>query len=334
VAVAPLLPNNPSSMSEIPANLPLGNLPLANLDEYTGYLAAEGFDEPLLEEIGGADLSVGRLHLKAGPPLKAAWAANIWHHPRLLTIASIGDGAKQLRDLQRNWVAYSPHLHRRSTLLQDKLPKVSAKPLVFGAPAPSAPLGSWCLLDETHLIAAPECSSPFPHGEALFVEDREAPPSRAYLKLWEGFTRFGVAPKPGALCLDLGASPGGWTWVLAGLGARVISVDKAPLEPRIAAMAGVTCLKQSAFALEPATAEPVDWLFSDVICYPERLYRLVQAWREAGKARNFFCTLKFQGPTDHETARLFAAIPGSQLCHLHCNKHELTWLLVDPNRQD
>jgi 23S rRNA (cytidine2498-2'-O)-methyltransferase len=38
------------------------------------------------------------------------------------------------------------------------------------------------------------------------------------------------------------------------------------------------------------------------------------------------CTLKFQGPTDHETARRFAAIPGSRLMHLHHNKHELTWI--------
>jgi 23S rRNA (cytidine2498-2'-O)-methyltransferase len=42
----------------------------------------------------------------------------------------------------------------------------------------------------------------------------------------------------------------------------------------------------------------------------------------------FLCTLKFQGETDHATARAFAAIPGSQLLHLSCNKHELTWALV------
>ena len=42
--------------------------------------------------------------------------------------------------------------------------------------------------------------------------------------------------------------------------------------------------------------------------------------------RNFVCTIKFQGETDHGAAAAFAAIPGSRLLHLHHNKHELTWM--------
>ena len=45
-----------------------------------------------------------------------------------------------------------------------------------------------------------------------------------------------------------------------------------------------------------------------------------------GLVRNFVCTIKFQGATDFETMRAFAAIPGSRLLHLHHNKHELTWV--------
>ena len=33
-----------------------------------------------------------------------------------------------------------------------------------------------------------------------------------------------------------------------------------------------------------------------------------------------------RGPTDHEAARAFAAMPGSRLLHLFHNKHELTWI--------
>src|SRR5207244_12184354 len=33
-----------------------------------------------------------------------------------------------------------------------------------------------------------------------------------------------------------------------------------------------------------------------------------------------------QGATDHDAARRFAAIAGSQLHHLFHNKHELTWI--------
>jgi Predicted SAM-dependent methyltransferase len=59
--------------------------------------------------------------------------------------------------------------------------------------------------------------------------------------------------------------------VLAKLGARVIAVDKAPLDPAVAALPGVEIRQASAFALDPAEIGPVDWLFSDVICYPARL---------------------------------------------------------------
>jgi 23S rRNA (cytidine2498-2'-O)-methyltransferase len=102
-------------------------------------------------------------------------------------------------------------------------------------------------------------------------------------------------------------------------------VDKAELDPRVAGMKGVRVERASAFELEPKTHPPVDWLFSDVICYPGRLLAYVQRWLDAGKAKNFVCTLKFQGTTDHDVAREFARIPGSRLQHLHHNKHELTW---------
>ena len=299
-------------------------------DNVTAYLAAEGFEAELAEELGEEAAQIGRLFLLSGPPRPAAWAANVWHDPVTLPIASIGDGAKQLRAIQRNWAVYSHAHHRRAALLQEKLPKVSAKPLTFGDPVPTAPLGSWTLLDETTILAAARCSSPFPNGEVQFVEDKTAPPSRAYLKLWEGLTLLGVKPGPGELCLDLGSSPGGWTWVLQSLGPKVISVDKAPLDPAISALPNVEMRRESAFGLDPRTIGPVDWLFSDVICYPARLYAMIERWLKAGTCRNFVCSVKFQGATDHETARRFAAIPGSRLMHLHNNKHELTWALIRP----
>jgi 23S rRNA (cytidine2498-2'-O)-methyltransferase len=294
--------------------------------EITAYLAADGFLDELLVELGAVESIHGRLVLASGPPRPAAWAQNIWYAPRRLAIASIGDAARRLRDIQRNWALYSWDVHRRAALIAEKLPNVSAKPLRFGDKAPSAPLGAWTLLDPQTVLAAARCSSPFPNGEVSFVEDREAPPSRAYLKLWEALTVIGARPGPGDLCLDLGASPGGWSWVLQQTGARVIAIDKAPLDHRIAALPGIEIRQMSAFALEPRSLGPVDWLFSDVVCYPARLLRLIETWLAAGTCRRFVCTLKFQGATDHETARRFAAIPDSRLMHLSHNKHELTWV--------
>lgn len=296
----------------------------------TGYLAPEGFLDDLLAELGAVAAVHGRLVLAEGPPRPAAWTANLWLDPVRLPIGSIAEGAGALRAIQRNWALYDFKLHRRARLIQQRLPHVSAKPLRFPGPAPSAPLGSWTLLDAGTILAAARCTSPFPNGEIAFVEDREAPPNRAYLKLWEAFTLLGVHPKPGERCLDLGASPGGWSWVLQSLGASVLAVDKAPLAPAIARLPRVEFLKASAFALEPQAVGPVDWLLSDVICYPQRLLTLVERWLAPGLARNLLCTLKFQGPTDHDTARRFAAIPGSRLFHLHHNKHELTWCRLAP----
>ncbi|MGH7058751.1 MAG: SAM-dependent methyltransferase, partial [Stellaceae bacterium] len=220
-------------------------------------------------------------------------------------------------------------LYRRAVLIQQQLPPVSAKPLVFGEPAPTAPLGSWTLLDRGTILAAPRCTSPFANGEAHFVEDREGPPSRAYLKLWEALTLIGRRPQPGERCLDLGASPGGWSWALQRIGAKVISIDKAPLDQEIANLPGIAFRLESAFGLDPRAVGPIDWLFSDIVCYPARLLALVERWLAAGACRHFVCTIKFQGETDHETARRFAAIPGSQLRHLHHNRHELTWSKLD-----
>jgi len=297
------------------------------LADLTGYLAPDGFLAELQHELGNTAIEThGRLVLAEGPSRDVAWAANVWRTPQRLSVVSIGDAAKQLRAIQRNWALYSVANHRRAALIAEKLPKVSAKPLAFGDAAPSAPLGSWTLLAPDLMLASPQCSSPFPNGEIQFIEDRKAPPNRAYLKLWEAFTLLGEKPRPGEICLDLGSSPGGWTWVLHTLGARVISVDKAPLEPRIAALADIQYRKESAFALDPRVVGPVDWLFSDVVCYPKRLFALVQRWLASGIARRFVCTIKFQGETDFATIREFASIPGSRLLHLHHNKHELTWV--------
>ncbi|MBL6617468.1 MAG: hypothetical protein ISP49_09775 [Reyranella sp.] len=297
----------------------------------TAYLAAEGFIDQLQAELKRSGIDVAHRHERLlvcdGAAVAAAWAANVWHDCRELPVDSIGAAAKALRDVQRNWAMYAPLHHRRAALIQERLPHVSAKPIVFPASAPTAPLGSWTLLAPDRLLMAARCSSPFANGEVAFVEDKTGPPNRAYLKLWEALVRLGRWPGPGERCLDLGASPGGWTWVLAKLGAEVIAVDKAPLDPRVAAMPGVAWRGESAFALEPASVGPVDWLCSDIVCYPARLLRLVETWRASGLVKNFVCTLKFQGATDHEAAAAFAAIPGAQLVHLHHNKHELTFLL-------
>lgn len=304
----------------------------------TVYLAPEGFAHELKRELERLNATImaerEHLFLCEGEALSVHWAQNIWHDARFMDIASIGDAARKLTAVQRNWHLYSVAEHRRAALIQEALPHVGARPLHFGDPAPSAPLGSWTLWERDRLLAAPCCSSPFADGKVRFVENRVDPPSRAYLKLWEVFTLLGTGPKPGELCLDLGAAPGGWTWVLASMGARVFSVDKAPLAANVAAMPTVDACTGSGFGLDPRHAGRVDWVFSDMICYPERLYGLVERWLEHDACRNMVCTLKFQAETDDISIERFAAVPHSRLVHLSCNRHELTWIYGETLSKD
>lgn len=298
----------------------------------TGYLAADERVEQVIGSLTGVTAVHGRLVLAAGPPQACPWAQNVWLEPYRLQVQSIADAVRQLCVLQRNWWPYSFVLHRRAELTKAKLPFVAAKPLRFPEPPPQSPLGSFTWLSDTELLCSPRCTSPFPNGEARFVEfgEHEGPPSRAYLKLFEALTLLGRVPQPGERCLELGASPGGWTWVLATLGARVLAVDRAPLAPNVAEMPNVEMLQGNAFTATPERVGPVDWLFSDVICYPEKLRRFVQLWLDAGACRGFVCTLKFQGAEHYGAIGQFASLPGSRVLHLFHNRHELTWLCRPP----
>ncbi len=298
------------------------------------YLASEGNETVLAEELArrGATIAAwhGRLALSPEPPVSAHWALDRWTAPEILEIGSIAAAAQALRDRQRNW-SHLPLLHhRRSALIAERLPPVKAAPLVFPAAAPGAPLGAWTLLAPDRLLLSTTKTSPFPNGQARFVEDRTGPPSRAYLKLWEACARLGAWPRAGERCLDLGASPGGWSWAIAALGAQVTAIDRAPLDPKVAAMSCVRFRQESAFALDPTLEPKVDWLFSDIIAYPARLLALVRRWIESGQAARIVCTLKFQDPTDHDAADAFAAIPGATVLHLAHNKHELTFVWRRP----
>lgn len=294
------------------------------------YIAARGFEAELREEIRRKGLELlhtrERLMATREGPRQLVWAQNTWLSPRFIPALSVNSGAAGLKSLQRNWSLYSTLEHRRAELIRQALPVVRAKPHVFGAPAPAAPLGAWTMWSRELILASPACSSPFPNGEVHFEENKSAPPNRAYLKLWEAFTRTGRMPGPGDLCLDVGSSPGGWTWVLAELGARVFSVDKAPLAPRIAAHPLVDFCKGSAFSLDPGLAGNASWLLCDVACYPDRLFSFVQKWAASDIGIHILCTIKFSGKTDFDVLDAFLRIPGSICMHLFANKHEVTWI--------
>jgi 23S rRNA (cytidine2498-2'-O)-methyltransferase len=295
------------------------------------YQGIDEFQDHLQRELGQYEYLGGTLYFAEGERREAFWTENVWLNPIKITFRSISEAANSLRNIQRNWAPVLFTQFRRGMLIQEKLPPINLKERPFPWTVPEAPMGAWTLLDANTMIASPLCSSPFPGGKISFIENKVDPPSRAYLKLQEALVRSRRWPQSGERCLDAGACPGGWTWVLTQTGAQVIAIDRSPLDERLMQNPLVTYIKHDAFTLKPEEIGPVDWLFSDVICYPPRLYEWIQKWLASGLAKNYICTIKMQGEGDFETPKAFAAIPGSQVVHLNYNKHELTWIKLAPS---
>ena len=259
------------------------------------------------------------------------WARTCMTEPFLLKFDSIGEAAGELKKIQRNWAPYQFTCFRRAQLIQEKLPYINLKDRKFPFEIPDSPMGLYTLLDEHTMLASAETTSPLPAGTMSFIEDHENPPSRAYLKIQESLTlanyffKCGL-PGQNQKCFEAGACPGGWTWVLAGLGAQVYAVDRAELVPQLMENPLVTFRAHDAFTIPPQEVGQVDWVFSDVICYPERLLDWIHVWLDSGLVRNMICTIKMQGSIDWPLIDRFAEIPNSRIVHLNYNKHELTFM--------
>ena len=139
------------------------------------------------------------------------------------------------------------------------------------------------------VVAARDAVSLAPGGR-LRVHVPEAAPSRAAMKLLEAFHWLDRAPDPGDVCVDLGAAPGGWTWVLLERRARVFAVDPAFLSRSLQGKRGVEHIRADAFKFEPG--DPVDWLFSDMAWRPLESAALLAKWARRGWARFVIANIK------------------------------------------
>ena len=160
----------------------------------TVYQAFKGFERQLIDEIGFPHEQIGELMLYSNEPKETLWAKNIWKDSQTIDIESISDASRKLRALGKLWIPYYHSHIRRAKLIQEKLAAVPIKRLNFLEVIPNTPLGHWTLLNEHTILASPNCSSIRPEGNWEFHEDKLNPPSRAYLKLWELFTRLHFYP--------------------------------------------------------------------------------------------------------------------------------------------
>jgi 23S rRNA (cytidine2498-2'-O)-methyltransferase len=127
-------------------------------------------------------------------------------------------------------------------------------------------------------------------GGRLRVHVPDAAPSRAAMKLLEAFAWLDRAPDAGDVCVDLGAAPGGWSWVLLERRARVLAIDPAFLARSLQGKRGLEHLRRDAFKYEPK--EPVDWLFSDMAWRPLESAALLAKWARRGWARFLVANIK------------------------------------------
>ncbi len=136
---------------------------------------------------------------------------------------------------------------------------------------------------------AVDALSGHPGGRARMRVSDEAP-SRAAMKLAEAIDWLGTGPAPGDRCVDLGAAPGGWSYIALERGAQVVGVDPGAMADVITSHRGYRHVRGSAFDFEPDA--PVDWLLCDMVWRPLEVAGLLGKWARRGWARMLIANVK------------------------------------------
>ena len=164
-------------------------------------------------------------------------------------------------------------------------------------PGSSAPRLHVCFIaDDAAFVGVMEAenSSPWFMGIPRVRVGKDAP-SRSAGKLAEAL--MVMVPedranelKPGMRAVDLGAAPGGWSWVLAQRGIRVTAVDNGPMAATAMATEMIEHVRSDGFSYRPH--HPVNWLVCDMVESPSRIAQLVAEWIARGHARHAIFNLK------------------------------------------
>jgi 23S rRNA (cytidine2498-2'-O)-methyltransferase len=140
-------------------------------------------------------------------------------------------------------------------------------------------------------LSSVDNSSRWPMGIAR-LRMPSASPSRSTLKLAEAFMEIvGTRSfEPGTTAVDLGASPGGWTWQLVQRGFMVTAVDNGPMDAALLDSGQVRHRRDDGFHYRPP--EPVAWMVCDMVESPSRIAHLVSRWLAQGWCRESVFNLK------------------------------------------
>jgi len=155
-----------------------------------------------------------------------------------------------------------------------------------------------CFVDGDHAfvaVADPADSAPWPLGIPRLRLLADAP-SRSALKLEEALLtlldddeRTGLL-RDGMQAADLGAAPGGWTWVLARHGLHVSAIDNGPLRQHVLDTGLVEHLRADGFRWQPP--RPLDWMVCDMVEQPRRVAARMATWLREGWCRQAIFNLK------------------------------------------
>ena len=138
-------------------------------------------------------------------------------------------------------------------------------------------------------------------------------------------------PGPDDMVLDLGAAPGGWSWVALQKGARVWAVDRADLSPDVARHERLTHVKADAFTWTPERMPT--WLLCDVIAEPERSLDVAKRALTSRSLKGLVVTLKLKQPVSlkllDEARAVAQRTQGffGRCKHLAANKLEVTLMM-------
>ncbi|MGK5084993.1 SAM-dependent methyltransferase [Bdellovibrionota bacterium FG-1] len=291
-------------------------------------IIAKDHKDELLQEL--AYLGVTRLYatdLTIGvqeDDVEPAWAQSVWRKVQSIKIESIGDAQRKLKEISKSWRYHGDLFNRRGALIADGLNLAKAsRPFRFPSRGEKSPPPVFTLAEPDLILYSQEIRRPTYDGNVSFIENKGIPPSRAYLKLWEALTVLGDWPRANDTVVDLGSSPGSWSWALAELGANVLSIDRSELSDQLRKYKNIEFTAGDAFSFVP---RKMDWVFSDVICYPEKLYEYMRTWTESGYCQKFVCSVKFAGNPDYRMIDQFRKLPHSRVLHLCHNKNEVTWI--------
>ncbi|WP_236170721.1 23S rRNA (cytidine(2498)-2'-O)-methyltransferase RlmM [Pseudomonas pseudonitroreducens] len=144
------------------------------------------------------------------------------------------------------------------------------------------------------LAEARNCAM-WPMGIPRLKFPREAP-SRSTLKLEEAWHHF--IPRtdwdrrlaPDMLAVDLGASPGGWTWQLVNREMRVVAVDNGPMAENLMYSGLVEHQRVDGYAFRPR--QRMDWMVCDIVEKPARTGAMIETWIGEGLCREAIVNLK------------------------------------------